>query len=182
MNTVDNDGLSPHWQRHDFANADVLCLGCGRRPFLEAINHDRTIHADYVNIGHDLDVMPWEPFCAEWVDVIIAQDLVEHLADPYGFVNECHRILIPGGLLVFRMSAFDNPASYNDLTHKHLVGPGAFDFFDPETPVGAHYRGFHPVDFLGRLPTDWHITAVHRTNADPRWPDRGDWQWSMIKC
>ena len=157
----------------------VLLLGCGRAPMRDAINHDRAIHAPWVNVAWDLDVMPWpesEPYVA-----IVAYDVMEHLVDPYGAVNECHALLEPGGVLVFRMSAWDNPASYNDLTHKHVAAGEAFDFFDRSTPKGCAYSAFHPVDSMGRLATEWHIEYARRVNPDPRF-GIGDIEWKMIRC
>lgn len=165
----------------------VLNLGCGARPYRDngtktgmVVNHDRLEHGEWVDLAWDLDVMPWSGICPGY-DVIVALDLFEHLADPYGAVNECHRLLEPGGVLVVRFAAWDNPAAYDDLTHKHRCGPQAFDFFDRSTLRGEHYSTFHPMDSLGRLPTCWRIDGVDRVNPDPRWPDKGDWQFTMVR-
>lgn len=167
------------WQPNPYRGM-VLNLGCGARPIVEAVNHDRVEHGPWVDVAFDLDRMPWADLCPGF-DVIVALDLFEHLRDPYGAVNECHRLLLPGGLLVARMAAWDNPVSHSDLTHRHFVSEGAMDFFDRDTLVGAHYSDFHPVDSMGRLPTRWHIDGVDRVNPDPRWPKKGDWQFTMVR-
>ena len=168
---------NPYWKtKPNPYGGRVLQLGCGAAPMEDATNHDRALFAPWVDIAWDLDVMPWG-IDGEW-DVVCAFDLWEHLVDPYGAVNEAHRLLVPGGLLVFRMSAWDNPASFNDLTHKHRAAGEAFDYFDRRTPKAIAYSEFHPVDTLGRLPTEWHIERAFRTNADPRF-GVGDIQWEM---
>lgn len=169
----------PQWQRNPYAGM-VLVLGCGARPWRDAVNHDLSMHHDWVDVGWDLDLMPWREACPGF-DVVVAQDVFEHLRDPYGAVNECHRLLEPGGVLIARMSAWDNPATYNDLTHKHRCEANAMDFFDRTTLLGGHYSSFHPVDSLGRLPTEWRIDGVDRVNPDWRWPDTGDWQFTMVR-
>lgn len=171
--------MKPYWQPNPYRGM-VLVLGCGARPMEEAVNHDRVEHSPWVDIALDLDVMPWADICPGF-DAIVALDLFEHLKDPYGAVNECHRLLDPGGVLVIRMAAHDNPASYTDLTHRHWATPDSFDFFDRSTLLGEHYSGFHPADSLGRLPTHWRIDGVDRVNPDPRWPDRGDWQFTLVR-
>jgi len=171
--------MTVQWQRNPY-DGMVLVLGAGARPMIDAVNHDRVVHGDWIDVGWDLDAMPWADLCPGF-DVIVAHDLFEHLRDPYGAVNECHRILEPGGVLLLRMSAYDNPASFNDLTHRHFANVNAMDFFDRTTLLGGHYSSFHPVDSLGRLPTEWTIDGVDRVNPDWRWPDNGDLQFTMVR-
>lgn len=186
--------IEPQWQPNPFRGQRVLQLGCGARPIKRAVNHDRVKHADFVDVWCNLDSMPWafaeggtdgpalpsaamrEPF-----DAIIALDLFEHLVDPYGAVNECWSLLRTGGVLIIRMSAWDNPATFADLTHRHRASEEAYDFYDRSTRLGGHYSSFHPADTLGRLPTHWRIDGVDRVNPDHRWPDHGDLQFTMVK-
>lgn len=178
----------PQWQPNPFRGQRVLVLGCGARPVRGAVNHDRARHGEFVDVWGNLDQMPWvwtapegtgylrdEPF-----DVIIALDLFEHLVDPYGAVNECWSLLRTGGVLIIRMSAWDNPATFADLTHKHWANEEAFSFFDRTTRLGGHYGPFHPADSLGRLPTPWRVDGVDRTNPDERY-GIGDLQFTLVR-
>lgn len=185
--------IEPQWQPNPFRGQRVLQLACGARPILRAVNHDRVRHADFVDVWCNLDDMPWrfaeggkggpvlpaastrEPF-----DAIIARDIFEHLVDPYGAVNECWPLLRPGGVLIIRMSAFDNPATFADLTHRHRASEEAFDFYDETTRLGGFYGSYHPADSLGRLPTRWRIDGVDRVNPDHRY-GIGDLQFTMVK-
>lgn len=173
--------IQPAWIRdHPFGGKRLLQLGCGARPFEGAVNHDRVRHSPWVDVGHDLDVMPWAPLAPHGLfDVIVAFDLIEHITDVLGFVNECHRLLVPGGRLVMRGGAANNPASYTDPTHKHWFTDESMDFFDPDRNLGEHYGSFY-VDTLGRPLAKWQILTVDRVNADPRWPATPDIQWEMV--
>lgn len=183
----------PQWQPNPFRGQRVLVLGCGARPVKGAVNHDRVRHGEYVDAWCNLDAMPWtfaeggtdgpalpaaamrEPF-----DVVIALDLFEHLVDPYGAVNECWSLLRTGGVLIIRMSAWDNPATFADLTHKHWANEEAYSFFDRTTRLGGHYGPFHPADSLGRLPTPWRVDGVDRVNPDERY-GVGDLQFTLVR-
>lgn len=198
--------IEPQWQPNPFRGQRVLQLACGARPIRGAVNHDRVRHGDYVDAWCDLDRMPWvfesapDHALGPWrltddgavtsirstpggipFDAIIARDIFEHLVDPYGAVNECWSLLHVGGVLIIRMSAWDNPATFADLTHKHRASDEAMDFFDRTTRLGGHYGPFHPSDSLGRLTTPWRIDGVDRVNPDHRWPDHGDLQFTMVK-
>lgn len=183
--------IEPQWQPNPFRGQRVLQLACGARPIRGAVNHDRVRHGDFVDAWCDLDRMPWVFSCDEGADVprpnwhegfdaIIARDIFEHLVDPYGAVNECWSLLHVGGVLIIRMSAWDNPATFADLTHKHWANEEAFDFYDETTRLGGFYGRYHPSDSLGRLPTRWRIDGVDRVNPDHRY-GVGDLQFTMVK-
>lgn len=190
----------PQWQPNPFRGQRVLVLGCGARPVKGAVNHDRVRHGEFVDAAWDLDQMPWFQPSAKLegddrtvsrvyadgtigdapFDVIIALDLFEHLVDPYGAVNECWSLLRTGGVLIIRMSAWDNPATFADLTHKHWANEEAYSFFDRTTRLGGHYGPFHPADSLGRLPTPWRVDGVDRVNPDERY-GVGDLQFTLVR-
>lgn len=175
-------GVEPIWLPNPWkaAGAAVLNIGCGARPVEGAVNHDRRKHSPWVDAWWNLELMPWPAGTVRQgeFDVVIAHDIIEHMTDALGFVNEVHGLLKPGGLFVMRGGAWDNPASYIDPTHKHWFHEDSFDFFDRERGLGNSYGRFY-VDSLGRPLTEWRIDGVDRTNPDYRY-GVGDITWTMV--
>lgn len=176
-------GVEPIWLPNPWKGGRVLMLGCGAKPMIGAVNHDRVKHSPWVDATGDLDDMPWSyarsglgvgPF-----DAVYAYDLVEHIDDVLGFMNEIWTLLKPGGVLVMRGGAFDNPASYSDVTHRHWFTEDSFNPFDRSTNEGNHYGRFY-TDSLERPLTEWRIDGVDRVNAHPKY-GVGDIQWTLIK-
>lgn len=175
-------GVEPIWLPNPWKGARVLNIGAGARPVVGAVNHDRRIHSPWIDMAWELEAMPWAhgwqgdppPF-----DVIVCHDVIEHMADALGFVNEVHALLRPGGLFIMRGGAWDNPATYIDPTHKHWFHEDSFDFFDRSRGLGNSYGRFY-VDSLGRPLTEWRIDGVDRCNADSRY-GVGDITWTMVR-
>lgn len=138
----------------------VLELGCGVRPTPGAVHHDKTNHHDWVDVAHDLDVLPW-PFENEGFEKVIALDVMEHLRrDISEWLDECWRILVPDGLLVLRVAAWDNPVSYRDPTHRRVFHPETFDYWDPRKPLYKDYGSFYFPGGKG-----WFVESVERVNG-----------------
>lgn len=92
-------GAGPHHQRRPLTHEETL---------VDCRSFDGT-----TDVVHDLSIYPW-PFEDNSYDEITAVHLVEHLVDLVGFMNECWRILKPGGALyVVTPEAGKN----YDLTH-----------------------------------------------------------------
>ena len=139
----------------------VLELGCGVHPTPGAIHHDRVQHSAWVDIAHDLDVLPWPWQDAEF-DKVIALDVMEHLRlDVNVWLDECWRILTPGCQLVLRLPAWDNPVSYRDPTHKKLFHPETFDYWDANRQLHKDYGFF----YFGESGRWWTVETVERVNA-----------------
>ncbi len=83
-------------------------------------------------------------------DEIKAKDLIEHLPshDRYYnnsiilFIEECHRILKPGGLLWIQTPGWDADFLWIDPTHVRGFDRRSFDIFDPDTDFGKS-TGFY---------------------------------------
>ena len=67
------------------------------------------------------------------VDTAIAKDIIEHMLWVVPFMDECWRIVKPGGKLLIRTTYFQYEQGYKDPTHFHFFTLDSFDFFDPET-------------------------------------------------
>lgn len=134
-------------------------LGAGGDPKEGMINVDM-LDLPGIDIIHNLMNFPY-PFQTNSADYIGAVDLVEHLDNYiYGvevyqnasdgieyrltagqptviaFIEECHRILKPGGELFMQMPGWKSPLLWIDVTHVRGFDIQSFDFFDPDTEFG----------------------------------------------
>lgn len=115
-----------------------LNLGCGSRPRENAVNHDKIKHADWIDIAHNLNVYPW-PWQDSSFENIFAMDVLEHLYDVVKALEECHRILTPGGFLSINVPFAGDLRSYRDPDHKHWFTEHSFDYFIPGTYWEQNY-------------------------------------------
>lgn len=114
-----------------------LNLGCGKDIREGYINVDmRPLPG--VNCVHDLNKYPW-PFEDNSAEEILALDIMEHLEDVVAAMDECHRILRPGGRLKIRVPMAGNAFGWTDPTHRRLFTVESFDFFCPGTVWGDKY-------------------------------------------
>lgn len=121
---------------------DILNLGCGNKLVEGAVNHDRIQHRPEVDVAHDLNEMPW-PWPDESFDLIVARAVFEHLdRDLVQSLDECWRLLRPGGELSIKLPYWDSDNSYQDPTHRWFFSLRALDQFDPATERGQQY-GFY---------------------------------------
>lgn len=112
-------------------------LGCGDKQIDGALGVDFR-ETDATEVIHDLSKSPW-PFEDEQFENALAQDIIEHMIWVIPFMDECWRIIKPGGKLLIRTTYFDSEQSYKDPTHFHFFTLDSFDFFDPETDTGEKY-------------------------------------------
>lgn len=135
----------------------VLNLGCGNLPLDGAVNHDRVQHSPWVDVAHDLNVFPW-PWEDAQFDVIKAWAVLEHLhCDRLQIIDECWRILKPGGLLVAKLPYWNSEAAHDDITHYWFTTLNQFAQFDQKTQRGRDY-GFY-------TPRKWHVVSSRFSNT-----------------
>jgi SAM-dependent methyltransferase len=117
-------------------------LGSGTDPAEGFINVDHLALPE-VDLVHNLMNFPY-PFEGESALEIRAIDVLEHLASyaadnrpsVIAFMEECHRILKPGGRLFIQTPRYDAEFLWIDPTHVRGFHPESFNFFDPETHYG----------------------------------------------
>lgn len=140
-------------------------FGCGMRPTPGYLHHDRTMHSTHVDWAYDLNETPW-PLAEEMLDEILALDVMEHLKiDVNVWLDECHRILKPEGVLHIRVPSWDNPVSYRDTTHRRVFHEESFYFWDVGHPLWENYGKFYYAE-SGRW---WKVASVKRVNPDSRY-------------
>lgn len=123
---------------------DILQLGTGNDPIGGAVNHDLHKHAPHIDVAHDLNLIPW-PWADESFDHIVARAVLEHLrVNLIESMNECWRILRPGGSIFVKLPHWQSDISYQDPTHYWFFSVRALDQFDPDTERGKKYAFYTP--------------------------------------
>lgn len=131
-----------------FGEKTKIYLGAGTDAKQGFINVDM-VNLDGIDVVHNLMDFPY-PFKNGIADEIHAIDVVEHL-DNYtsdkrpsvvAFVDECYRILKPGGLLYIQTPGWKAEFLWIDPTHVRGFDIQSFDFFDPDKPFGQS-TGFY---------------------------------------
>jgi glycosyltransferase involved in cell wall biosynthesis len=127
--------------------------------------HNRPPH--YLGVdqypGSDVDIVATLPnrlpVDDSSVGVIRAVDFLEHVADKVALINELHRVLAPGGLLLSQTPSTDGRGAYQDPTHVAFYNENSFWYY-----TERQYRNFVPeikaAFQVSRLvtyfPTEWH--------------------------
>ncbi|MFA5943836.1 MAG: class I SAM-dependent methyltransferase [Candidatus Thermoplasmatota archaeon] len=94
-----------------------------------------------VEVVHDAFAFPW-PFADAEFDRILCRHILEHVPHEVGirpyrdgflvFLEECHRLLRPGGLLEIVTPHPDSANTIADPTHTRVVHPRNFDCLNPD--------------------------------------------------
>ncbi len=126
-----------------------LDLGCGTRP-KGRLGVDR-FPAPGVGLVMDLDMLypsmePEEndpeklahlipiqgrmPFPSDSIESIISHHCLEHIGDGLiRLMDECHRVLVPGGIFRIIVPLFPSRTAVEDPDHRQLFMEGSFDVF-----------------------------------------------------
>ncbi|MCI0329533.1 MAG: class I SAM-dependent methyltransferase [candidate division Zixibacteria bacterium] len=120
----------------------VLDFGCGRAKHPGTIGADlnRRSSADVIT---DLNRLPY-PFKNDSFDQIICKDILEHLDNFIGVMEELHRITKPGGAIHVHAPFASSPDLHADPTHRRGFVSKSFDYFIEGTPAYAYrYSDVH---------------------------------------
>jgi len=109
----------------------ILNLGCGKVRIPGVIGVDRVKIEKYVDIVHNLNVVPY-PFKSNSIDEIHFYHVLEHLQNPISKLEEIHRILKPGGILHMRIPHFSSLGGFSDITHIRPFGYSSFDCLEKD--------------------------------------------------
>lgn len=116
-----------------------LNLGCGNKLIKGALNHDIRRHRRDIKSVWDLNKTPW-PWKANQFDHVHAVSVFEHLEiNLIQTLDECWRILKPGGQLHLKFPLRTSPTIHDDPTHRWFWSMRVLDFVIPKTRYGKHY-------------------------------------------
>lgn len=127
-----------------------ILLGCGD-VVREGWVHVDLSPAPHVQVVWDLERRPW-PFLDGSANEIEAMSVLEHLHDTVGFMDECWRVLEPGGRLRLEVPDWRSPMAWADPTHVRAFTVETWQYFDPD----------YDLHRFGRLYTDrtWKLLYV----------------------
>jgi len=161
--------MSQHSELHQShaAGLVVLNLGCGsvKNDFPEADRTRKIVGVDNspnteADLLHDLNRFPY-PLESDIFDLIILQDVLEHLEDVPQVLKEVHRVARNGALIRIRTPHYSSYYAFNDPTHRHLFGAlfmAGFDESSPNPVYGAPLFRMKRREIL--FPKVWRITGV----------------------
>jgi SAM-dependent methyltransferase len=145
----------------------VLSLGCGnakddfpeRDRATEVVGVDMSPNSQ-ADILHNLDAFPY-PLESDTFDLVIMQDVLEHLEDVPGTLNEVYRVARHGAIVRIRTPHYSSYYAYGDPTHKRFFSSAVLDGFDAAQPN----RLYAEARFAFRkreiqFPKIWRITGV----------------------
>jgi len=153
----------------------ILELGCGINPSNNVdVRHDKTKHADHVDVAHDLDVFPW-PWVDGEFDRIIAVDVLEHLTQPLErILDECWRILADNGQLAIEVPHCQSWHAWADPTHCRAFHDITFRYFDPD----SKWCDLYGFQFDAK---PWRIAECTRHKWPSEYGDATDLRVVMVK-
>lgn len=107
-----------------------LNLGCcdDIRPGYINVDCWKPPNADSSFVQWDLKQHPWPWKDSTFVE-IFARDVVEHLPDKRQTMNECWRILCPGGILHLVVPTTDGWGAFQDPTHCSFWTPNDLHYY-----------------------------------------------------
>jgi len=155
---------------HDIPTPLILILGGSIRgigsevlldhPKVRCVETDISFgpHTQIICDAHDI------PFANETFDAVVAQAVLEHVADPYRCADEIHRVLKPSGLV------------YSEIPFMQQVHGGAYDF--TRFTLQGHrrlFQKFEPIEYgpLGGPGTALAWAYLHFFDA---WTQQPTWR------
>ena len=159
------------------ANARLLDVGSGRaevsRGFQEAglsvtcLDHSPAGQqfaalAELDFIQHDVSSREPLPFESNSYDIIFCKSLIEHLAEPLPFLQDCHRVLNHGGRLIVLTPDWqaNHKIFFDDVTH---VKPFTVESLRQALEMTG-YRDVSSETFR-QLPVTWRWPSVNLLSA-----------------
>jgi len=110
--------------------AKILDLGCGNKKREGAIGVDCNPRTD-ADVIHDLNKSPY-PFEDSSFDEIYVDNVIEHLDNVIGVMEELYRISKPDALIKIDVPYFRAKWAFIDPTHRHFFTTESFSYFDPK--------------------------------------------------
>lgn len=111
----------------DTERLKILDVGCGRNktPGSTGLDFNPRTNADVI---HDMNVAPY-PFPDDSFDLVVGNQVIEHVEDVLLVIAELYRVAKPGGRIVLDTPHYSDVASYTDPTHRRHLTTESFSYF-----------------------------------------------------
>ena len=123
-----------------------VSLGCGLISQGPDVLHIDCRQTPVVDVVMDLNAMPWD-LPSSWAEVVIADDIIEHLNDRIHAIEEIWRLLKANGLAHIRMPFYGHAQAYRALDHQCYAALDSLDLFVPGTEYHRGYRYYSACRF-----------------------------------
>ena len=123
-------------------NTKIIDLGCSMAKLEGAIGIDLRAHPRIrKSLTTDIigDINDPFPIKSNSFDLILANNIIEHVQNVVTTMEEIHRIGKKNSLVVIRTPHFSHPESYRDPTHRWHFTWESFDYFIEGDPKSAMY-------------------------------------------
>jgi SAM-dependent methyltransferase len=115
-----------------------LNLGAGQKRRDDCVNVDLVADTN-PELVWDLNQVPW-PLPANYFREVHAYDVIEHLENLVGVMEEIHRVSAPGAVLRITLPHFSSANAYTDPTHRHYFSWFSFHYFTGENNWGFYTK------------------------------------------
>jgi len=122
----------------------ILDIGCGNNKYKSLNKGDKVIGLDSIKLQgidviHNLEKFPW-PFKNEEFDLIICNNILEHLSDLIRTMEELWKILKKGGKIKIDVPYFSYYGAFQDPTHKRFFTYKTFEYFTEKFAFGYYSK------------------------------------------
>lgn len=119
------------------AEKRTLDIGCGRKKLTGAIGLDQTALPGVDIVSNLNDRLP---FADEMFEVVYSDQVLEHIPNVLSLIEEIHRVLVPGGIMVAHVPYFRSSWAAVDPTHVRQFTLNSMDYFVKGTDAFEGYR------------------------------------------
>ena len=128
----------------------VLEIGSGKNYYVGKENEE-VIHLDKIRLPHVevvCDVNKEKlPFNADSFDCVYMDNVLHLLDDTIKIIEECYRVLKPGGKLIIKVPHYSSFNAYRDLLAKHHFTRFSMDYFKKDNSLNFYSNARFKVEY-----------------------------------
>lgn len=127
-----------------------LNLGCGENILKDWDNADFQKEKG-INMSFDFEKIPY-PIKDNTYDIVLFDQVIEHLSYPKKAMEEIHRICKPNALVLIGVVYYNNKGAFTDITHKSFFSDRTFINYANQVNMVTKKRMYELID-LKLIPT-----------------------------